>query len=107
MAKKGFKIIARNYWRKWGEIDIVAQKDNNLHFIEVKTVTRNFLAADDYEPEDNLHPWKRSRLKRVIQTYLLEERVSDDLDWQIDAISIYLNQEGKVLKLDWLEDIIL
>lgn len=38
----GFRILDQNYLRKWGEIDIVAEKSRKIHFIEVKSsVSRN------------------------------------------------------------------
>jgi len=40
LENKGFRVVDRNYWKPWGEIDIVAQKGDKLHFIEVKTVSR-------------------------------------------------------------------
>jgi|GEM_PF-63350 len=39
LMKHGFSIICRNYRKKWGEIDIIAQRAGNLHFVEVKTVS--------------------------------------------------------------------
>lgn len=39
LVKHGFSIVERNYLRKWGEIDIIAQKGEILHFVEVKTVS--------------------------------------------------------------------
>ena len=38
--KRGYLILYRNYWKPYGEIDIVCQKDNKLHFVEVKAVSR-------------------------------------------------------------------
>ena len=62
--------------------------------------------GDNYEPEDNIHPWKIKRLSRAIETYLLEKKIDDETDWQVDAISVYLEEgSGKVLKIDHLEDI--
>lgn len=116
LMKHGFTVISRNYWKKWGEIDIVAQKVANnkvdLRFVEVKTVSRERFSASDYEPEDNMHPWKRQRLRRVIETYILEKEEKGELDeektdWQVDAISVYVDREGNELKVDWLEDIVL
>ena len=103
----GFSIIERNFWRKWGEIDVVARRGNDVRFVEVKAVSREFVPKGDdgYEPEDNIHHWKRKRLRRVIETYLLKNSWCDDLDWQVDAISVYLNKEGRVIKIDHLEDI--
>lgn len=110
LNKKGFTIIDRNYWKKWGEIDIVAQKGSDLRFVEVKTVSRNSVPreTEDYEPEDNMHSWKRQRLRRVIETYLLEKRIDDEkIDWQVDVLSVYVDREGNELKTDWLEDVVL
>jgi len=109
--KQGYLIKDRNYLKPWGEIDIVAQKGSDLRFVEVKTVTRETIGhqgssfADDYEPEDNIHPWKLKRLGRAIETYLLEKRISDDIDWQLDAISVYVNPAGELLNIEVLEDI--
>ena len=110
LKKQSYRILERNYWKKWGEIDIVADRNGIIHFIEVKTVSRENIpeaGSDDYLPEDNIHPWKRQRLSRAVQTYLLERRISEDRDWQIDSLAVYLNKNGEVLKVDHLEDIIL
>ena len=38
LVKRGFKIIDRNYLKKFGEIDIVARLSNTIRFIEVKSI---------------------------------------------------------------------
>lgn len=111
LVKQGFEVIERNYWKKWGEIDVIVKKDSILHFIEVKTVSCENLDSvthetDAYKPEDNVHPWKLKRLFRTIQTYLLE-KVSDDPDWQFDIIAIYLDMKSKKAKISFLEDIVI
>lgn len=111
LMKRGFNIIERNYWKKWGEIDIISEKEGILRFIEVKTVSRENLdnvthETDDYRPEDNIHPWKLKRLSRTIQTYLLEKS-DDDTDWQFDIIAIYLDMVSKKAKVQFLEDIVI
>jgi putative endonuclease len=109
LINQGFKIVDRNYWKPWGEIDVVAQKGTDLRFVEVKTVTREALPKRglDYEPEDNLHPWKRQRLRRIIETYILQKDIPDEIDWQVDAISVYVNPRGELLKIEVLEDMII
>lgn len=107
---KGFKLIERNYYKKWGEIDIVANKGEIIHFIEVKTVSREIGDLDNkdvYRPEDNVHPWKLQRLSRVIQSYLLDKDVSDETDWQFDIVTVYLDKDKNLLNVDMLEDVIL
>ena len=109
LERKGFKIIERNYTKKWGEIDIVAKKGNTVHFIEVKTKTLNLdlidKYTDTYRPEDNMHPWKLQRLIRTIQTYLIERKV--DSDWQFDVAIVYWDPFSKKAKIKLMENIIL
>ena len=56
LKKQGFDILARNFRSKFGEIDIIALKDEILHFIEVK-FTRN-----DYEVAYRLESKKYKNL---------------------------------------------
>jgi len=41
----GYKIVHRNYYSQYGEIDIIAQVNNLLVFLEVKTRTSNLNSA--------------------------------------------------------------
>jgi len=122
LSRKGFKIIDRNYRKKWGEIDIVAEKDSVLHFVEVKTVSRPSFSGkfsqeiNNYRPEDNMHPWKLKRLRRAIQTYILENKRKipnfakaplGEAEWQFDLICVFLDQEKRVAKCKFIENIIL
>ena len=111
LMKHGYQIILRNYWKKWGEIDIIAKKSNILHFVEVKTVSYKNLEnviyeTDKHRPEENVHPWKLKKLSRVIQTYLLEKDIID-IDWQFNVAAVYLDMANKKAKVKLLENIIL
>lgn len=105
LVKQGFKVLDRNYSKKWGEIDIVAEKDKVLRFIEVKTVVSH--ETDRYRPEENVHYQKLKRLSRVIQTYLLDKNVSYETEWQIDVLAVFLDLENKKAKFRWTENIII
>ena len=113
LMKHGFSIIDRNYTKKWGEIDIVAEKANKLYFIEVKSISTESLdnvtreTSDRYKPEDNMHPWKLKRLSRTIQTYLLSKKVPEEKEWQVDLIVVFLNLKDKKAKVKVVSDIIL
>ncbi|MEK7200723.1 MAG: YraN family protein [Patescibacteria group bacterium] len=112
LENKGFFIIDRNYKRKWGELDIVAQKDEIIHFVEVKTVSRKSYGGkfeqeiNNYRPEDNMHPWKIQRLRRALQTYLIQKYKKDPI-WQFDLACVFLDQEKRVAKVRFMENIIL
>jgi putative endonuclease len=112
LMKHGFKVINRNYTKKWGELDIVAEKGNKLYFIEVKSVARETLdnvihETSNYRPEDNMHPWKMKRMSRTIQTYLLSKKVSDETEWQVDLYIVYLDVPHKKARVKVVSDIIL
>lgn len=112
LERKGYSIVDRNYLRKWGELDIVAKKSNKLYFIEVKSVSResalwNVSHETGYRPEDNMHPWKVERLKRIIQTYLADKNVLENDEWQFDVATVYIDQTKRLCKVNMLEDVIL
>lgn len=112
LRKLGFRILTRNYLKPWGEIDIVAQKGNIIHFVEVKTVSYgggvSHETLDTYEPEDNIHPWKLKRLVRVIDTYLVDNNIDEDkIDWQLDCLAVYIDKgSDRIVKTDYLEDVL-
>ena len=133
LEKNAYKIVDRNYLKKWGEIDIVARKNKKIHFVEVKSVSRDFSPVDNvirpirsgdtlralatsnginetmgsYRPEDNMHPWKLKRLGRAIQSYLLDKDIPDDVDWQFDVATVYLDMDKKLSRIFLLEDVVL
>ncbi len=103
LVKHNHKILDRNYRKKWGEIDIVCEKKNKLHFIEVKTVSR----ATEHLPEENVHYQKLKRLGRAIRTYLLEKEIEDEKEWQFDVMAVFLDFKTKKAKIRITEDVIL
>ncbi len=112
LVKHKFSVLDRNYTKKWGEIDIVAKKDSKLYFVEVKSVSRETLdkvchETGEYKPEDNMHPWKMKRLSRTIQTYLLDKKIVNDMEWQVDLLVVYLDLKNKKAKVKVVSDVIL
>lgn len=109
---KGYSILCRNYRKKWGEIDIIVEKKGEIRFIEVKTVAHEMLesfnaesVSDVYRPEDNVHPKKLDRLRRTVETYLAEMNVSDETEWGIDLVVVYLDPVNRVAKVRLIPDI--
>ncbi|MFA5778004.1 MAG: YraN family protein [Candidatus Paceibacterota bacterium] len=113
LVKHSFSILDRNYTKKWGEIDIIAEKADKLFFIEVKSVSKPSLniitreTLDQYHPEDNMHPWKLKRMSRTIQTYLLSKKIPDKKEWQVDLLVVFLDIKNKKAKIKLVKDIIL
>ena len=91
---------------------ISSEKNNKLHFIEVKSVARETLdnvlhETSDYRPEENMHPWKLKRLSRTIQTYLLSNKVSEEKEWQLDLLVVFLDLKNRKARVKTINDIIL
>jgi len=116
IRKKGFDIIGRNYLRKCGEIDIIAKKEGELHFIEVKTVSREIpphstrdasRETAGYRPEDNLHKSKLERISKTIQLYLSEKKFPISCDWSFHVVTVFLDFKKRIARAHMLKDIIL
>ena len=111
---KGFHVKERNYTKKWGEIDIIAEKEGKLCFIEVKAVSFNVsdnvyneIGYTGIRPEENLTNDKIKRLKRAIQTYLLDHKVPRETEWQFDLMCVYLDDVKRKAKVRVIDNIIL
>lgn len=102
LKERGFSIVERNYTKKCGEIDIVAQKQGKFHFVEVKAVSYETLL----DPAENLHTMKMQRFSRTIQVYLLEKRVSYETPWQMDALLVRVDVARKKAKIDRMPNLI-
>ena len=109
LLKEGHHIVERNYLKPYGEIDIVTSKDQILHFVEVKALSGDVPrgTSQAFLPQDHMNYGKQQRQKRVIETYLAERKVGEQADWQIDLACVYLDREGKLIELEFSEDITL
>jgi putative endonuclease len=115
LVKHGFSILERNYTRKWGEIDIIAKKGDIIYFIEVKSkqVDSNFdfynltkQSDETNRPEENMHPQKMQRLRRVVETYLINRKVGS-VDWQFDLLVVYLDMHKRLARVKNIDNVIL
>jgi putative endonuclease len=96
---KGYLIRCRNWRCPAGEIDIVAEKDNRLVFVEVRA--RRSLTCGS--PEESITPSKQARLLEVAQSYL-QETGQADREWQIDVIALVLARDGRPESLNHIEN---
>lgn len=102
LKRKGYKIIERNFRKKYQEIDVIAIFGSILVFVEVKTRRSNSFGS----PFESIASWKLRHLVNLAQYYkLLHPELPDDL--RIDAIGIMLNANNKVDKIEHLENITL
>ncbi len=83
LTGKGYRIIARNFRRKTGEIDIIAQDSETYVFIEVKT-RHNSRFGD---PAEAVTRRKQRQISRAALGYLNYYNL-DDVDARFDVITV-------------------
>lgn len=74
LKNRGFKIKERNFRTRWGEIDIVAQKGEHTHFVEVKTRT----SCDYGHPLESLPFYRMERLKKMALWYATRFKLTEN-----------------------------
>lgn len=81
---KGYRIIARNFSCRYGEIDIIAQKGNEIVFVEVKTrKNANFAAAREFV---DFH--KQQRIKNTAEIFIAQHKLTESYI-RFDVAEIY------------------
>jgi len=82
LEKNNYKIVERNFYSRFGEIDIIVIKNNIYHFVEVKS-------GGTFEPIYNITPTKLKKIIKTINFYLKKKKIN--YPYQIDAIIIKNN----------------
>ncbi len=83
LISKDYEIIARNVRNEHGEIDLIAKKNEQLIFVEVKARRSNQYGF----PEEAITQIKQQHILDAAQGYLTEhpEMLGD---WRVDVISV-------------------
>ena len=109
LKRHGFSIRDRNIARKTGELDIIAEKEGTLHFVEVKTILSDeFLkegsSEDAYDPSLNLHEAKIRKVARTGEWYVLEKKWEGE--WQVDGCLVWLRRRDGMARVSYLPQIV-
>jgi len=103
LSRKGYSILGRNVWEKFGEVDIVAKdRKGTLVFVEVKSVSSN---ESGYTPEDQMSSAKIGKLRKTCEFLANKypELLNEKRGWQID--SLCLTKIGKDFEIKHYENI--
>ena len=96
LVKKGYEVIERNWRFQKAEVDIIAQIENTLVAVEVKTRSTDYFG----NPQDFIKPKKIKLLVKAVDEYV--NRNDLDVDVRFDVIAI--TKTDKEIKIEHLED---
>ncbi|WP_309614393.1 YraN family protein [Flavobacterium sp.] len=96
LQKNGYAILETNWTFQKAEIDIIAQKDNIVAVVEVKTRS----SIDFGLPQDFVKPKKIQLLVKAVNEYIVSNEIDSEV--RFDIIAIY--KEDKTYKIDHIED---
>lgn len=80
LLEHGYLVVERNFYSRFGEIDIIAFKEGVLHFVEVKSALEYELAVQ------NITPQKMKKLLKTGDVYLKKNSVKSA--YMYDAIVV-------------------
>lgn len=86
LLRNGYTILVRNFVFEKAEIDIIAQKDEQIIVVEVKTRNSDFFG----DPQEFVTKKKIKQLVKAADEYI----ISNDLDMEVrfDIISVLKNK---------------
>lgn len=91
LVKQGYTILARNFSSRMGELDIVAERDDILCFVEVRSRNDTLLG----HPAETVTEPKIRKIRRTAEYYLLRHGIRNrPLRFDVAAI-IWNPKEGE------------
>jgi putative endonuclease len=99
LEKKGYKILEQNFRTKYAEIDIVARKDKELVFVEVRTKRGEIFGL----PEETLNQKKLKKLLWNAKSYAAFKNWRGA--YRIDAVCVVLGNDESVERINHYENI--
>ena len=99
LKDKGYNILRRNYAvHNVGELDIIAEKDGDIHIFEVRT-RRNIGTYPD--SAESVVSKKRSRVMTTAERFVNENGLFDR-NIVFEVIKVTHDAQGNILKIDFV-----
>jgi putative endonuclease len=99
LSHHGYRILERNWRWTRGEIDLIAEKDGEIVFVEVKARRSHRYGT----PQDAVTRAKQHKLIQSAYAYL-EDSNRHRSPWRIDVVALDLHADGQVERLDHIEN---
>lgn len=99
LRKNGFLIVERNYRIGHSEVDIIAQRYDELHFVEVKTRKAGSMVA----AESSINEQKVRALQRAASAYIAHHRSPFEPRFSLITVEVV---GDRVVDLQFVESMI-
>lgn len=98
LKKKKYKILERNYRKRYGEIDIIAENKNYIVFVEVKTRHKDSMTS----AADAVNRQKQLKIIKTASMYLAENETEKFC--RFDVCEVYINSDNlKLVDINYIE----
>ncbi|MFC1854590.1 YraN family protein [Candidatus Dependentiae bacterium] len=87
LASKGFKVKARNFNTRFGEVDIVAQKGEIVSFVEVKTRAKTYFPISQVVTRA-----KQERIVKAAKCYIRDKKIINKV-LRFDVITVVKSEK--------------
>lgn len=104
VRQKGWKVLARNYRKPWGELDIIARHKKTVILIEVKAL--NAKNTRYFKPEQHFTYKKQERLKRAAASYLQDNKYPENVEYTIDLAAVELDYNSRNARIRYYKNAI-
>ena len=101
LVRHGYKIIEINAKTSYKEIDIVAHKDDEIIFVEVKTRTSSVFGF----AEDSVSSQKFTTLRSAIDIYLRDFNKIKYNDIRLDLVAINMDMKKRIAEVKHYKNI--
>ena len=98
LRDNGYEILCSNYVCRFGEIDIIAKKDNAVSFVEVKTRNKK----TEIRPMEAVDAGKRSRLEMTAKNFIAYMKT--DAAMRFDVCEVYVDDSNKLTEINYIEN---
>jgi putative endonuclease len=99
LKKNKYTILARNYRKRYGEIDIIAENSDYIAFVEVKTRHENPMT----QPYEAVDFRKQQKIIKTAAAYIAENDIEKFC--RFDVCEVYVNSKNlKLIKINYIEN---
>jgi putative endonuclease len=96
-----YTIITRNWRCEFGEVDLVAKRNGEWYFVEVRTRR----GSKSISPEQGFTTRKRETMEKVARKYIGHHASDEDSVWHLSFAAVIVNPSGSIDRITFYPDL--